>query len=119
MQSPVQGTFVVAEERGIIANPVPAKTDTAYLSVMVFGCVEPVHDLSEATRALQAMLDKYVPGYFAAPLHSGHVETYVSGMGSHVQVYRLEGNRVTAKSCPVATEAMFYPGRTQIADVRA
>ena len=103
---------------GTIAHPVPAKTDTAYLSAMVFGRISIVEDLDEATSALEAMLCKYVPGYYDTPLHSGHVKSYVSGAGSHVAVYRLRGEKITAKENPVEMSMMFYPGRTRKADVQ-
>lgn len=119
LEASPKATFVVVDDRGTIANPVPAKVDTAYLSVMVFGAVSLVTDLTEATAAMDAMLSKYVPGYFAQPLHSGHVESYVSGAGSHVAVHRLSADRVTAKQSEMDAAMMFYPGRTQVADVRA
>ncbi len=46
----------------------PALTDTAYMSVILFGSVERVEDPEEMRDALQAMLDKYVPGYYDRPL---------------------------------------------------
>lgn len=113
-----KATFTVANDAGTIANPVPAKTDTAYLSAMVFGRICIVEDLEEATSALEAMLCKYVPGYFNSPLHSGHVQSYVSGAGSHVAVYRLHGDQITAKRNPEQMSMMFYPGRTRKADLQ-
>ena len=118
LASSPKATFTIADERGTIAHPVPAKTDTAYLSAMVFGRVSLVEDLREATEALDAMLTKYVPGYYEKPLQSGHVESYVSGAGSHVGVYRLQAERVTAKQNAEDMGMMYYPGRTQRADLR-
>lgn len=113
-----KATFTVADERGTIADPVPAMTDTAYVSVMVFGRVSIVSDLEEATGALDAMLSKYVPGYYDAPLHAGHVKSYVSKAGSHVAVYRLDADKVTAKQNIEEMGALFYPGRTRKEDAR-
>jgi uncharacterized protein len=72
----------------------PAETGTSYMSVMVFGKVEKVTDIHEATAALQAILDKYVPGYFSSSLSKGHVEKYRSGMGSPVSVYSIQPQRI-------------------------
>lgn len=112
-----KATFTVANDLGNIANPVPAKTDTAYLSVMVFGTITLVPDLDESTAVLQAMLNKYVPGYYDTLLPAGHVQSYVSGAGSHVGVYRLQADKITAKQSEVALAMMFYPGRTRKSDV--
>ncbi|WAH44553.1 pyridoxamine 5'-phosphate oxidase family protein [Alicyclobacillus fastidiosus] len=118
MSNSPKATFTVADEVGTIAHPVPAKTDTAYLSAMVFGKIAVVEDFDEATSALEAMLCKYVPGYYDTPLHSGHVRSYVSGAGSHVAVYRLRGEKITAKENPNQMSMMFYPGRTRKADLQ-
>ncbi|MTT31873.1 pyridoxamine 5'-phosphate oxidase family protein [Terrilactibacillus sp. BCM23-1] len=60
--------FTICEEYGTITHPVPAHTDTAYMSVMIFGQAEPVTDLDEATQVMQHMLDKVklpsVGGFF-------------------------------------------------------
>jgi nitroimidazol reductase NimA-like FMN-containing flavoprotein (pyridoxamine 5'-phosphate oxidase superfamily) len=108
--------FTVSEELGTITNPVPANTGTAYLSVMAFGPVEKV-SLEEATVALQAMLDKYVPGYFPTDLSQSHVEKYRSKAGASTAVFRLTPIRLTAKEDPGDPQAMFYPGRTLADDL--
>lgn len=94
--------FTVAEEHGIMPHPVPAKTDTAYMSVMLFGCADVVDDLNEATQALQSMLDKYAPGYYQNSLAKGHVEKYESSKGSKVRLYRITPSVITAKENPLA-----------------
>lgn len=104
--------FTVAEEHGTITNPVPAHTGTAYFSVMLFGRVEKVDDPAEATQVLDAMLNKYVPGYFSRPLSHKHVETYRSSMGSPTAVHRLFPIRVTAKEHRAYPDELFYPGKT-------
>ncbi|WP_026678290.1 pyridoxamine 5'-phosphate oxidase family protein [Fictibacillus gelatini] len=103
--------FTVCAEYGTIADPVPAKTDTAYMSVMLFGKASPVADLDEATGALQAMLDKYVPGYYNQPLAKQHVNKYRSSYGSAAVVYRIKPDEITAKENPLNPESAFYPGR--------
>jgi nitroimidazol reductase NimA-like FMN-containing flavoprotein (pyridoxamine 5'-phosphate oxidase superfamily) len=110
--------FTVFEEIGITCDPVPAKTGTAFFSVMVFGRVSPVNDLAEATDAMQAMLDKYVPGYFPGPLPTAHVERYRSSMGSKTMVFRIDPVRITAKEDATSDEHFFYPGRKQADDLR-
>ncbi|MDI3329039.1 MAG: pyridoxamine 5'-phosphate oxidase family protein, partial [Alicyclobacillaceae bacterium] len=97
MKEAAKATFSVAQEMGIVPKPVPCDTGTAYMSVMIFGMVERVTDLEEASSAMAAMLDKYMPGYFSNPLHKGHVQNYMSGSGSHTHVYRLRADKVTAK----------------------
>ncbi|MFC4545473.1 pyridoxamine 5'-phosphate oxidase family protein [Paenactinomyces guangxiensis] len=109
--------FTVAQDLGTITNPVPAKTGTAYLSVMVFGSVHVVTDPREATEALQSMLDKYVPGYFAKPLSQKHVEKYRSSMGSATVVCRIDPDRITAKEDSGNPGQMYYPGRKQEDDL--
>lgn len=103
--------FTVCEEYGTITNPVPAKTDTAYMSVMVFGKAEPVTDLDEATSMLQKLMDKYVPGYYNRPLSKQHVDKYRSAVfGGPVKVYRVIPYHVTAKESPVEADKMYSPG---------
>lgn len=108
-----QACFTVCEDLGTITAPVPAHTDTAYMSVMLFGLVSPIPDLEEATTAMQALLDKYVPGYYDQPLSRAHVEKYVSSLGSRTAVFKLTPDRITAKRNDSPEESrMFYPGKT-------
>ncbi|WP_027417223.1 pyridoxamine 5'-phosphate oxidase family protein [Aneurinibacillus terranovensis] len=118
LNHPATVCFTVAEEYGTIADPIPAHTDTAYKSVMVFGKPERVASLDEATEVLQAMLDKYVPGYYPASLAQSHVDKYRSNMGSRTVVYRIIPEHVTGKSNPVNTDRMFFTGRTQQDDLK-
>jgi hypothetical protein len=92
-----EGCFTVSEHYGTITNPVPAKTDTAYMSVMAFGCIEEVSEPNEALEAMQRLLDKYVPGYYDQPLAQTHLEKYRSSMGSATAVFKLTARRLTAK----------------------
>ena len=103
--------FTVCEEYGTTVSPIPAKTDTAYMSAMLFGALEKVTDLQEATTAMQAMLDKYVPGYYDQSLSSSHVEKYRSSLGSHTVVFKLTPSVRTAKENPLDPQLAFYPGR--------
>ncbi|WP_342437742.1 pyridoxamine 5'-phosphate oxidase family protein [Paenibacillus sp. FSL L8-0436] len=100
--------FTVCEEYGTITDPVPAKTDTAYMSVMIFGQAEPITDLDEATHVLQGLINKYVPGYYNRPLSKQHVDKYRSAVfGGPVQVYRVIPHHMTAKESPIEAEKMY------------
>lgn len=104
--------FSVCEEYGTIADPIPAHTDTAYMSVFLSGTIERVQDPDEMRDAMQAMLDKYVPGYYPEPLSLQHVVKYRSSMGSVTAVFRITPDSLTAKGSPMPEEKRFYPGRT-------
>ncbi|MBU9722333.1 MULTISPECIES: pyridoxamine 5'-phosphate oxidase family protein [Bacillaceae] len=103
--------FTVSEEYGTMVSPIPAKVDTAYFSVMLFGVLEAVTDLNEATAAMQALIDKHVPGYYHNSLSQAHVEKYRSSLGSHTLVYRLVPTLRTAKENPLNPQLAFYSGR--------
>lgn len=103
--------FTVSENFGTMVHPVPAKTDTGYMSVMVFGEASIVSDLEEATAAMQQLLNKYVPGYFSLPLSKHHVESYRSSLGSRTVVIKITPHAMTAKEKPLKEERVFYKGR--------
>lgn len=103
--------FTVSEELGTMTHPVPAKTDTAYMSVMLFGEIDLVVDLDIATVIMQKMLDKYVPGYYNQALAGSHVEKYRSSLGSKTAVFRLKPQHVSAKENPLQMGAKFYSGK--------
>lgn len=109
--------FTVSEDYGTMVSPIPAKTDTAFMSVMLFGVLEAVTDLNEATVAMQAMLDKYVPGYYNNSLSQSHVEKYRSSLGSHTLVYRLVPSVRTAKENRLNPQLSFYSGRKVDMDI--
>ncbi|GAC92146.1 pyridoxamine 5'-phosphate oxidase-like FMN-binding protein [Anoxybacillus flavithermus NBRC 109594] len=109
--------FTVSEHFGTMVHPVPAKTDTGYMSVMLFGTAEIVTDLDEATEAMQQLLHKYVPGYFSTPLSKHHVETYRSSMGSRTVVLKIIPHTITAKEKPLDEERVFYDGRKVADDI--
>jgi nitroimidazol reductase NimA-like FMN-containing flavoprotein (pyridoxamine 5'-phosphate oxidase superfamily) len=110
--------FTISQDFGTIANPVPANIGTAYRSVMVFGHIRRLNTLEELTAALQALLDKFVPGYFDAKLSSKHVDSYRSSLGSKTVVYCLEPDHITAKEDTVEGKQLFYPGRKQQDDLK-
>ncbi|MFE8699292.1 pyridoxamine 5'-phosphate oxidase family protein [Cytobacillus sp. FJAT-54145] len=109
--------FTVSEDFGTMVHPVPAHTDTAFMSVMVFGSVEFVEDLEEATGAMQAMLNKYVPGYYNNPLAASHVEKYRSSLGSKTAVIKITPDKLTAKENALNDKMNFKPGRNVIEDL--
>ncbi|WP_028401591.1 pyridoxamine 5'-phosphate oxidase family protein [Ectobacillus panaciterrae] len=119
MKRNANASFVVYESFGTISHPVPAKTDTAYMSVMVFGKIGIVTDLSEATEVMQRMLNKYVPGYYDAPLSQNHVEKYRSSLGSKTTIFKLLTTSISAKENQMNEGMQFYPGRTIQMDLKS
>lgn len=107
-----QACFTVSEEFGTMTSPIPAHTDTSYMSVMIFGQLEFVTLLDEAAEAMQSMLDKYVPGYYEQPLAKSHLDKYKSSLGSRTLVFKLNIQSITAKENERKESAMFYPGKT-------
>lgn len=104
--------FTVSASYGTITSPIPALTDTAYMSVIIEGSLLSVTNINEATEAMQAMLNKYVPGYYDRPLGKSHLERYVSPLGSKTFIYKLPAAYVTAKEKEVIPDRMFFEGRT-------
>lgn len=104
--------FTVSENYGTLVDPVPAHTDTAYMSVLLFGTVEIVHNIEEATAALQQLLHKYVPGYYQSPLVQSHVEKYSSSLGSKTMVCKILPTSITAKENKLIESLTFFSGRT-------
>lgn len=111
MKKNANACFTVCDEYGTLTDPVPAHTDTAYMSAMLFGKTALVTDLDEATAAMQHMLDKYVPGYYSRPLSRQHVEKYRSSFDSAAAVYRLNPINISAKENALDPAKAFYPGR--------
>lgn len=107
-----QACFTVSEELGTMSNPIPAKTDTAYKSVILFGKVERVEKITECTAVMQSLLNKYVPGYYDKPLASSHLERYVSSLGSKTVVFKLTPEKITGKENNLIEKMKFTPGRT-------
>ncbi len=103
--------ITVCETFGTMVDPIPAETDTAYMSVVAHGQVEIVTDLNEATAAMQAMLDKYVPSYYHNQLSKKHIEKYQSSLGSKTLVLKVKPITITAKENKLNEQMKFYPGR--------
>lgn len=104
--------FTVSEQYGTMVHLIPAKTDTAYMSVVLFGTASMITDLDEATSAMQSLLDKYVPGYYSSPLHKTHVEKYRSSLGSKTVVFKVQPIEITAKENMLNHSMKFEYGRT-------
>jgi len=104
--------FTVSEHYGTITSPVPAHTDSAYMSVIAFGKLQIVDALDEATAAMQRLLDKYVPGYYDKPLSRAHVEKHRSSIGGKTTVLKLVCSSMTAKENEPSEGHMFRPGMT-------
>ncbi|EFM11206.1 pyridoxamine 5'-phosphate oxidase-related FMN-binding protein [Paenibacillus curdlanolyticus YK9] len=105
--------FTVSESYGTITDPVPAHTDTAYMSVMLFGSLAVVEQLDEATAVMQKLLDKYVPGFYRHPLAAQHVDKYRSSLGSRTIVFKLTVDSMTAKENAPKEDRMFRPGQIE------
>ncbi|MDP4170743.1 MAG: pyridoxamine 5'-phosphate oxidase family protein [Bacillota bacterium] len=103
--------FTVSEEYGTITDPVPANIDTAYMCVLISGKAEKVLDLAEKVNVMQAMIDKYVPGYFKHPLSKTHVDKYRSSLGSETTVYKVVPSSLSAKENPWQLDKMFFKGK--------
>ncbi|CUH97715.1 hypothetical protein P22_3850 [Propionispora sp. 2/2-37] len=100
--------FTVYEEFGTVTDPVPAKCDTAYLSVVIFGKAVPVQDVNEKTQVLDRILEKFVPGFFKTPLPSQFVKQYRSLFDNKaVAVYCIKPDVLTAKENPIDMGHMF------------
>lgn len=95
-----------------MSNPIPAKVDTAYMCVMIFGNVTLLEDIDKSRDVMQAMLHKYVPGYYEKPLAKSHLERYVSTLGSKTAIYKITPTAITAKENKLDENVRFTPGRT-------
>lgn len=109
--------ITICESYGTMVDPIPAKTDTAYMSVIANGLVETVTDINEATAAMQAMLDKYVPDYYQAPLSKTHIEKYQSSLGSKTLVLKVKPINLTVKEHKLNEQMQYYPGRVVTQDM--
>jgi uncharacterized protein len=107
-----QVCFTISASYGTITSPIPAQTDTAYMSVIIEGSLQNVTNINEATAAMQVMLNKYVPGFYDRSLAKSHLQRYVSPSGSKTLIYKLPAASVTAKENEVIQERMFYYGKT-------
>ncbi|NMD71721.1 pyridoxamine 5'-phosphate oxidase family protein [Bacillus sp. DNRA2] len=110
--------FTVSEDLGTVAHPLPSDIGTSYTSVMVFGQIKMIEDIGEATRALQGMLDKFVPGYFEKSLAPRFVEQYRSSLNSKTVVYCLVPDQITGKQALAEPNEIFFVGRKQADDLK-
>ncbi len=103
-------SFTVFCEYGTTTDPMPCHADTSYRSVMFFGRVVPVTEPEEAASALNALVDKLLPGFYRSRITSRLVESYRSGMDDHpVSVYRLDCNHISAKQNVADPSELFTP----------
>lgn len=109
--------ITISENYGTMVDPIPAEIDTAYISVVANGLVEFVTDLNEATAAMQAMLDKYVPDYYQAPLSKKHIEKYQSSLGSKTLVLKVKPTSITVKENKLNKQMLYYAGRVVTQDM--
>lgn len=110
--------FTVDEEYGSTISAVPANLSVVYFSVVAYGKVEVVEDLDEATEALQALMDKFVPGYFDKPLAKEHVATYVSSLNSKTCTFKLVPESITAKESEGNLFNKYFGGRHRQGDTQ-
>lgn len=103
-----QVCFTVYEEYGTVTDPVPCHADTSYFSVMLFGQARPVTDSAEAAGAMQALVQKFMPGYYRQPIQRKLIENYRSSMDRNpVAVYRITPAVLTAKENSAPAEALY------------
>jgi hypothetical protein len=100
--------FNVFEEFGTVADTMPAKCDTAYFSVVIFGKVVAVTEATEKAAILDEFVEKFMPNHFKTKLAPRFVDQYHSSLDSNVvAVYCLEPEELTAKENPVDPDNMF------------
>lgn len=105
--------FTVYKEYGTVTDPVPCHSDTSYISVIFFGKAEKVTDITEATAVLQALLEKYMPGYYKRALLPDFVKKYRSSIdGNAVSVYKIKPEVVTAKENAADPDSIFSKERS-------
>lgn len=105
-----QVCFAIGEHYGTMTSPVPAHTDTAYMSVVMNGTASFLTDWDEATEAMQCMLNKYVPGFYDQPLARSHVEKYRSSLGARTAIIKIVPSEITAKENAPVEDQLFRPG---------
>lgn len=107
--------FTVYEEIGTVTDPVPCHADTSYFSVMLFGKAQKVTDPGEAAGVLQALLQKFMPGFYKQMLRGKLVENYRSSMdGNAVSVFRITKEELTAKENAASPENIFHTGHPTV-----
>lgn len=101
-------SFTVYEEFGTVKDQMPCHADTAYRSVMLFGRVEKIEDSNESAEVLQAILDKFMPGFYRDKISPQLVEKYRSTHDNKaVAVYKIIPVAITAKENIAKKEKLF------------
>lgn len=103
-------SFTVYEEIGTVKDPVPCHADTSYMSVMIFGRVERVTDFKESAQVLQAIVDKFMPGFYENKhkISPELAEKYRSSQDKKaVAVYKIIPEEKTAKENVAPEEDLF------------
>lgn len=101
-------SFTVYEEFGTVKDQMPCHADTSYRSVMLFGRVEKIENFNESAEALQAILDKFMPGFYRDKISSQLAERYRSTHDNKaVAVYKIIPVDITAKENIAEKENLF------------
>ena len=116
IQENQKASFSVYEEDGFTISPVPAHISIGFFSVYMEGEVAFVDDLEEKVLALQALLNKCVPNYYANDIKANMVEKYRSSLDSKTEVYVLTPRFITAKESPSDINDLYFGGRTRLSD---
>lgn len=101
-------SFVVYHEFGTVKDPVPCHADTSYMSVMLFGKAEILKNYEESAKALQGIIDKFMPDFYQGKITPALVEKYRSALDHNkVAVYKIIPVTKTAKENVVAEKDLF------------
>lgn len=83
------------------------------MSVIAKGKVRKIDDLAQERDVLQALLDKYTPGFFRTPLSDVTVDKYrAASSSSRVAVFVLEVETMSPTADDVDPARYFRPGDT-------
>ncbi len=101
-------SFTVYEEFGTVKDQVPCHADTSYRSVMLFGRAERVSDFRESAEVLQAIVEKFMPGFYKSKISPELAEKYRSSHDNKaVAVYKIIPLEKTAKENVALKEDLF------------
>lgn len=101
--------FTVYEEIGTVKDRIPCHADTSYRSVMLFGNAERIVDYNESAEVLQAIVDKFMPGFYKTKISSQLTEKYRSSHDNKgVAVFKIVPVEQTAKVNEVRAEELFH-----------
>lgn len=103
-------SFTVYQEAGTVKDPVPCHADTSYMSVMLFGIAEKLEDYRESARVLQAIVEKFMPGFYQSKISPSLAEHYRSSHDNRkVAVYKITPVERTAKENVAAEADLWKP----------